>query len=258
MVRKIHICVAVTAIMLGLQIPVATGQRLTFTPGICVPAGASLSTAGHLTYYFSDDVNSVYDIRTNDLLKTRSLFFPEVNIRYLFNDNFFVNWQAGYLSFLKELEINYNSRFQTDTRYYTQFDYSFFTNSLSAGYRFFRGKEVRLIVSAGIDYHQLVRFKEVSRKDEKYFLINQYPYGHIIHQNFSEIVNGFLNYQVRAGIEYYLFTFQAGMTGSITDINASAESSFYKGYTCYFVSAGINLIQWLPRSGKNIKHQIIE
>lgn len=258
MVRKIHIYVALTAILPGLYAPVISGQRLTVTPGIRIPASASLATTGNLVYYFSDDVNSVYDIRTDDLLKPRSLFFPEINVRYLFNDNLFVTWQAGYLSYLKELEINYNSRFQTDTRYFTQFDYSFFTNSLSAGYRFFRGKEMRLVVSGGIDYHQLVRFKEVSRKDEKYFLINQYPYGHIIHENFSQIADGFPNYQVRAGIEYYIFTLQAGVTGSFTDMNTSAESSFYKGYRYYFVSAGINLIQWLPRSGRNIKHETSE
>jgi hypothetical protein len=258
MVRKIHICFAVTTLMLGLQEPAAHGQRLTFIPGIRIPALANLATTGHLTYYFSDDVNSVYNIRTDDLMKSRSLLFPEMNIRYLFNDNLYVNWLAGYLSFLKELEINYDSRFQTNTRYFTQFDYSFLTNSLSAGYRFFRGKEVRLLLDAGIDYHMLTRFKEVSRKDEKYFLINQYPYGHIIHQNFSDIAAGFFSYQVRAGIEYYLFTFQAGITGSITDINGSEKSSFYKGYNCFFISAGINIVHWLPRSGRNIKHDITE
>lgn len=258
MVKRVILFIAASAIIDGLLLPVATGQRVTFTPGIRIPVSAGIATTNQLTYYFSDDVNSVYHIRTEDGLAPRSLFFPEGTIRYLMNDNLFVTYQAGYLSFLKELEINYNSRFQSDTRYFTQFDYSFLTNTLSAGYRFFRGKEVRLILQAGIDHHLLVRFKEISRKDEKYFLINQYPYGHIIHQNFSEIAGGFMNYQVRAGIEYYIFTFQAGMEGSITDLNASSARDFYKGYSFYFVSAGINLVHWLPKSGRNIRHEINE
>ena len=228
-------------------------QKFTIGGALRYPIYAELSTIDEKIYYFADDVNSIYSVQPEDKLNPRSFIFPEVYARVMFNDNIFARYRIGYLSFLKSVNINYNSRYHDDLNYTNSFDYSFLTNQLSVGYRFFRGKEFRFELSAGVSNYYLLRFKEVSHKDESLLLVNQYPFGQVIHQDFSSIKNSFFCYDLSAGLEYYILLLNVSYQGSFTELNV--EGDFYKSYNAFFVSAGINLFNFMIENKKIVKYK---
>lgn len=228
-------------------------QKFTIGGTLRYPIYAELSTIDEKIYYFSDDVNSIYLVQPEDKLTPRSLIFPDVYARVMFNDNIFTRYKIGYLSFLKSVNINYNSRYHDDLNYTYSFDYSFLTNQLSMGYRFFRGKEIRFELSAGVSNYYLLRFREVSHKDESLLLVNQYPYGQVIHQDISSIKNSFFCYDLSAGLEYYILLINVSYQRSFTELNV--EGDFYKSYSAFFVSAGINLFNFMIENKKFVKYK---
>ena len=80
-------------------------KKITFGGALRYPVNAELTTANEITYFFADDVNSVYSVQPDDRLQPRSLLFPEIYGRMMFNDNIFIRYNIGYLSYLK----NFNS-----------------------------------------------------------------------------------------------------------------------------------------------------
>jgi hypothetical protein len=228
-------------------------QKFTLGGALRYPVYSELSTIAEKTYYFSDDVNSIYSVRPENQLQPRSVIFPELYARVMFNDNIFARYRLGYLSFLKSVNINYNSRYHDDLNYTNSFDYSFLTIQLSFGYRFFRGKEVRFELSAGVSNYYLIRFKEVSHKDESLWLVNQYPFGQIIHQDISSIRNNFFCYDLSAGLEYYVLLINVSYQRSFTELNE--EGDFYHSYNAFFVCAGINLFNFLIENKKIVKYK---
>lgn len=228
-------------------------QKLTIGGALRYPIYAELSTIDEKIYYFSDDVNSIYIVQTDDKLKPRSIMFPEIYARVMFNDNIFTRYKIGYLSFLKSVNINYNSRFHDNLNFTNSFDYSFLTNQISVGYRFLRGKEIRLELSAGVSNYYLLSFKEVSHKDESLLLVNQYPHGQVIHQDISSIRKSFFCYDLSAGLEYYILLLNVSYQRSFTELNV--EGDFYQTYNSLFVSAGINLFNFLIENKKFVKYK---
>lgn len=228
-------------------------QKCTIGGALRYPVQASLTTIPEQVFYFADDVNSIYIVRPEDKMKPRSLLFPEVFARYMFNDNIFIRYNFGYLSYLKSVNINYNSRFHDNLNYTNSFDYSYLTNQLGAGYRFLRGKEVRMHLSAGVSHYYLIRFKEVSRKDESLLLVNQFPYGQLIHQDFSSITRSLFTYHFEVGLEYYLFTLSVSYQNSFTGLNEQGD--FYDSYQAVFINAGINIFNFLVENKKFIRHK---
>jgi len=106
-------------------------QKITLGASLRYPVFASLPSFDEKVFLFADDVNSIYAVRPEKGLKPRSLLFPEICGRYLFNDNIFIRYELGYLSYLKTVNINYNSRFHDNLNYEYSFDYSYLTNHFS-------------------------------------------------------------------------------------------------------------------------------
>jgi hypothetical protein len=243
-------------LILAMNFLEGVSQKFTLGGVLRYPIYSELLTVEEKIYYFSDDVNSIYSVQPEDKLKPRSLMFPEVYARIMFNDNIFARYKMGYLSFLKSVNINYNSRFHDNLNYTNNFDYSFLTNQLSAGYRFLRGKEIRFELSAGVSHYYLLRFKEVSRKDKSLLLVNQYPFGQVIHQDISSIKRSFFSYDFSAGLEYYILILNVSYQRSFTELNV--EGDFYQAYNAFFVSAGINLFNFLIENKKFVKYKTEE
>jgi len=228
-----------------------SAQKFTIGGALRYPVSADLSTLSDKTFYFADDVNSIYTVQPDDRLKPRSFLFPEAYARFMANDNIFVRYKIGYLSYLKSVNINYNSGYHNNLDYTNSFDYSFLTNQISAGFRFFRGKEIRLELSAGVSYYYLLWFKEVSRKDESLLLVNQYPYGQVIHQDLSSINSSFFDYDLSAGLEYYVFNLNLSYQQSFTGLNERGD--FYRSYQAVFINVGINLFNFLVENKRIVK-----
>lgn len=226
-------------------------QKLTFGMALRYPQSSSLETNEGRTLYFADDINSAYKVSSDHALQPRSIAFPELHSRYLLNDNVFLQYQLGFLSYLKTVNILYNSSLHNEVEFSNSFDYSFLTNQLSFGYRFLRGKEMRLTLSADLGNYYLMRFKEVSRKDESLWLKNQHPYGQIIHQDYASLADMFFVAGISGGIEYYLLTLKVSYQQSFTGLNE--EGDFYTAFRGLYLTAGLNLLNFHVKSKKLIR-----
>lgn len=227
-------------------------QKLTTGIKTIIPINPKLETVDELNYYFADDVNSSYKLVPEDKLKTRSYISLKIYTRYMVNDNWFISHEAGYLPYLKKYNLYYNSTYINDINLKTRFDYSFFTNSLLFGYKFLRIKEIRPKLYGGISLFTLLRFKEVLNRAEEYRLVNQYPYGQVIHQQIATIKNNFLNYTVGVGFEYYILSFDIVYDCSFNKIGGD---ELYKLYNSFYFSVGLNLVNILVKSKKVEKYK---
>ena len=226
-------------------------QKLTVGADLRYPVFSELETKEGRTLYFADDINSAYQVDSDHRLRSRSFAFPESYARYLFNDNVFVQYQIGYLSYLKTVNTLYKSSLHNNVKYTNSFDYSYLTNQLSVGYRFLRGKEMRFTLSGGIGQYYLLRFKEISRKDESLWLKNLVPYGQVIHQDYASISDQFFTYIFSGGLEYYILTVKVTYHQSFTNLNETGD--FINAYRAFYISAGLNLLNFQVRNKKLIR-----
>jgi hypothetical protein len=227
-------------------------QKLTFGAKIIFPFKTELETLSELNYFYADDINSSYKLVPENKLKTRSYVSLIIYTQYMLNDNWFISYYTGYLPYLKRYNIYYNTTYIDNINLKTRFDYSFFTNSLRLGYKFLRTKEVRPKIYAGVTYFSLFRFKEVLHRAEEYRLVNQYPYGQVIHQQIAAIKDNFFSYTIGLGLDYYLLNFDIVYDYSILDVG---NDLFYKHYSSLYFTAGINLATLLVKSRKVIKYK---
>ena len=230
-------------------------QKLTTGIKTVIPINAKLETIDELNYYYADDVNSWYKLVPEDKLITRSYISLKFFTRYMVNDNWFISHEVGYLPFLKKYNLYYNCTYINNINLKTRFDYSYFTNSIFVGYKFLRIKEIRPKLYGGISLFSLFRFKEVLSRAEEYRLVNQYPYGQVIHQQIGSIKNNFLNYTVGFGFEYYILNFDIIYDCSFKNIGSD---DFYKLYKSLYLNVGINLANILVKSKKVVKHKVFE
>jgi len=226
-------------------------QKLTIGADLRYPVISELETNEGRILYFADDINSAYQVDSDHRLQSRSFAFPELYARYLVDDNIFAQYQIGFLSYLKTVNTLYNSSLHNNVEYANSFDYSYLSNELSVGYRFLRGKEMRLTLSGGLGHYYLLRFKEVSRKDESLWLKNQYPYGQVIHQDYASIADQFFAYKITGGLEYYILTVSVSYHQSFTDLNNTGE--FNNSYRALYINAGLNLLNFQMKNKKLIR-----
>ena len=240
-------------ILFFILISSLNAQKLTIGAKIVFPYSTELETSPELDYYYADDINSFYKLVPEDKLNTRSYFSLTIYTRYMFNDNWFINYEAGYLPYLKHYNIYYNTTYIDNINLKTRFEYSYFTNSLKLGYIFLRTKEVRPKIFAGINTFSLFRFREVIHRAEEYRLVNQYPYGQVIHQQIAAIKDNFLNYTIGAGLDYYILNFEFVYDCSF---DKTGTDEFYKFYKSFYFTAGINLATILIKTKKVRKYNM--
>jgi hypothetical protein len=132
----------------------------------------------------------------------------------------------------------------------THYDYSFFTNTLYAGYKFLRTRELRPKIFSGITHLSLLRLQEVTNRSIEYHLRNTDPYGKVIHQQVNGMHNSFFAHTIGVGIEYYILNIDITYDYSITTLEKTSSMPFYTQYRMLSLSAGINLLGVLPGGGK--------
>jgi hypothetical protein len=234
-----------------------SAQKLSLGIKTVLPLNSILETPSHFNYYFADDINSSYYVAPENSISAMTLITLRPYIHCMFNDNIFMNYELSVISYLKTVRIRYNTTYVHDIGLDTRFNYTFFTNSVVAGYKFLRGKEIRPRVYFGASTYSLIAFKEVTQRAAKYKLINQYPYGQIIHQNFTPIRNNFYAYVFGIGLDYYVinFDFYYDFTPSTVGSNTT---SIYKNYHSSYFTVGVNLWSFLIRSKKIIRFKDME
>lgn len=241
--KKYFIILSIFAISLVIY-----AQQLTFSINGILPIDPRIETINELNYYYADDINSQYKVNPEDVLRARSIISIKPGFRNMLNDNWFVNYEISYLSFLKTIKILYNTRHINNVNLDTRFNYSYLSNTLTGGYRFLHIKEVRPKLYTGISLYSLIRFKEIGHRADENKLINLYPYGQIIHQEISAIKNNFLAYTIGFGLEYYLLNFNIEYVSSMTKLGA--KNSIYKNFNVLYFSTGLNLKTFLIISKK--------
>jgi hypothetical protein len=222
-----------------------------------LPVNSVLETPVRFNYFFADDINSSYEVYPENSLSTMTMITLRPFIHYMMNDNWFMNYEFSVISYLKTVRIRYNTTYAHDIGVDTRFNYIFMTNSLVAGYKFLRGKEIRPRVYFGASSYTLLTFKEITQRAEKYKLINQYPYGQIIHQNFTPIRNNFYTYLLGVGFDYYVLNFDFYYEFSPKSVGSN-KTSIYKNYHSSNVAIGVNLWSFFIRSKKIIRFKDTE
>jgi hypothetical protein len=234
-----------------------SAQKLFIGVKSVLPVNSAIETPSHFNYYFADDINSSYYVAPENSISAMTLITLRPYIHYMFNDNLFMNYELSVISYLKTVRIRYNNTYVHDIGLDTRFNYTFFTNSVVAGYKFLRGKEIRPRVYFGASTYSLLAFNEVTQRAEKYKLINQYPYGQIIHQNFTPIRNNFYTYTLGVGFDYYVLNIDFCYDFTPKTVGSN-KTSIYKNYNSSFITIGVNLWSFLIRSKKIIRFKDTE
>jgi hypothetical protein len=214
------------------------------------PLSANLETVQQASYYFADDRNTAYNVRPDKGLEKRFIVFPRLFAQYMLNDNLLLGYETGYTTFLKKYTIRADSDVKNNQVMDTHYDYSFFTNTLYAGYKFLRTRELRPKLYTGITHLTLLRLKEVTNRSTEYYLNNIDPYGRVIHQQVNSLQNSIFAHTIGFGIEYYILNIDLTYDYSLTTLEKAAAMPFYRQYRMLSLSAGINLLGVLPGSSK--------
>ncbi|HEX8530616.1 MAG TPA: hypothetical protein VF646_11360, partial [Cytophagales bacterium] len=202
------------------------------------------------TFYFADDVNTEFRVKPEAAMRPRLLVYPRLFCQYLFNDNYLVSFESGYLSLLKQYTIREYGDFKQDFVWDTRYKYTFFTNTFHAGYAFWRTREVRPRVFAGITQYVPLEVTEVTGRAAENRLARVEPYGQVIHRNIRALPGSLWTTTVGAGLQYYLFQVDVYYDRSLGRVEKNQFQPLYRHYSSFSATAGVNLLHLLVKSKK--------